>query len=61
MVTTDSADVAREMVENWDMKFGAPNVLRTDHGKRFGGKLIQEMCRFLGFDKPQTSLQTASK
>ena len=55
LVTTDSADVAREIVENWVLKFGAPNVLHTDQGKRFGGKLSQEMCRILGIDKTQTS------
>ena len=55
LVSTDFADVAREIVENWVMKFGAPNVLHTDQGKSFGGKLIQKMCRLLGIDKIQTS------
>ena len=33
LVSTDFADVAREIVENWVMKFGAPNVLHTDQQK----------------------------
>ena len=55
LVTTDSADVAREIVKNWVLKFGIPNVLRTDHGKSFGGKLIQDVCRLLDIDETQTS------
>ena len=55
LVSTNFADVAREIVENWVLKLGAPNVLHTDQGKSFGGQLIQEMCRFLGIDKTQTS------
>ena len=39
LVTTDSAGV------------GVPNVLRTDQGKSFLGKLTQERCRLLGIDK----------
>ena len=53
-VTTDSADVAREIVESWVLTFGVPKVLRTDQGKKFGGNLIQEMCRLLGIDRTQT-------
>ena len=56
LVTTDSTDVAREIGENWVMTFGVPNVLRTDQGKSFGGKLIQEMCRRLGIDKVRLPL-----
>ena len=33
LVSTDFADVAREIVENWLLKFGATNVLHTDQGK----------------------------
>ena len=54
LLTTDSVDVAREIVENWVLAFGVPNVLRTDKGKSFGGKMIQEMCRLLGIDKIQS-------
>ena len=55
LVSTDSAEVAREIVENWVLKFGAPNVLHTDQGKNFGSNLIHEMCRLLGIDKSRTS------
>ena len=33
LVSMDSADVAREVVENWELKFGAPSVLHTYQGK----------------------------
>ena len=55
LVSTDSAEVAREIVENWVLKFGAPNILHTDQGKKFGSNLILEMCRLLGIDKSRTS------
>ena len=55
LVSTDSADVAREIVDNWVLKFGAPIVLHTDQGKNVGGKMIEEMCRLLGIVKTQTS------
>ena len=50
LVSIDSADVAREIVENCVLKFGSPNGLHTDQGESFSGKLIQEMCRLLGID-----------
>ena len=59
LVSTNSADVAREIVENWVLTFGFPNVLRTDQVKSFGDKLIQEMCRLLGIDKIQTPPYTS--
>ena len=34
-VSTDSADFTLEKVENWVQKFGAPNMLHTDQGKKF--------------------------
>ena len=55
LVSTDFANVAREIVENWALKFGAPNVLPTDQGKSFGGKLTQDMSRLLSNDKTHTS------
>ena len=33
LVSTDSTSVAREIVENSVLKFGAPNVLHIDQGK----------------------------
>ena len=55
LLSTDFSDVAREIVKIWVLKFGAPNVLHTDQGKRFGVKFIQEIWRLLGIDKTQTS------
>ena len=40
LVSTDFADGAREVVENWVLKFGALNGLHLDQAKSFGGKLI---------------------
>ena len=44
LVSTDSADVACEKMENWALNFDAPNVFCTDQRRNFGGKLIQEIC-----------------
>ena len=55
LVSTDSAEVAREIVENWVLNFGAPNILHTGQGENFGSNLILEMCRLLGIDKSRTS------
>ena len=55
LVSTEFADVAREIKDNWVLTFGALNLLHTDQGNSFGGKMIQEMCRLLGIDKTQTS------
>ena len=48
LVSMDSAVVASEIVTNWVLNFGAPNVLYTDHRKSFGGKLIHflELTKF---------------
>ena len=54
LVSTDSADVARKTVENWVLRFVAPNMRHTVQKKSFVGKLIKEMCRLLGNDKTKT-------
>ena len=54
LVSTDASDVAQAIVEHWVVKFGTPNALRTDQGKVFGSKLIQELCRLLAIDVSPT-------
>ena len=54
LVSTDASDVAQAIVEHWVLKFGTPNVLRTDQGKVFGSKLTKEMYRLLGIDVTPT-------
>ena len=54
LASTDSADVARETVENWVLRFVASNMRHTFQEKSFVRKLIKEMCRLLGNDKTQT-------
>ena len=54
LVSTDASDVAQAIVEQWVLKFGTPNALRTDQGNVFGSKLIKETCRLLGIDVTPT-------
>ena len=55
LVSTNSADMTREIVENWVLKLGASNFLSSDHGITFGGKTIQAISRVLAHDKTHTS------
>ena len=55
VVSTESDDFARAIVEKWVLKFGVPDVLHTDQGKKFGSHLILDMCKLLKIDKTRTS------
>ena len=52
---TEAPDVAKEIVENWILRFGVPAVLHTDQGKNFGSELMLEVSRLLKIDKTRTS------
>ena len=47
--------VAKGLVENVILKFGAPYLLLSDNGGEFANELWQEMCRILGINKQRTS------
>ena len=38
-------DVARAIVENWVLTFGAPDCLHTDQGANFCSELLLEVCK----------------
>ena len=44
---TTSEDVARAIVENWVLTFGAPDCLHTDQGANFCSELLLGMCKIL--------------
>ncbi|XP_063713882.1 uncharacterized protein LOC134841774 [Symsagittifera roscoffensis] len=54
LVSTDSVDVEREIVERFVLNFGVPNRLPMDQEGTFGGKLMQDLCRLLFINKIQT-------
>ena len=56
LVSTNSADMTREIVDHWVLKLGASNVLSSDQGTTFGGKTIQAISRVLALDETHTSL-----
>ena len=52
---TTAEDVARAIVENWVLTFGAPDCLHTDQGSNFCSELLQEVCKVFGIEKTRTS------
>ena len=48
---TTAEDVARAIVENWVLTFGAPDCLHTDQGANFCSELLLEVCKFFGIEK----------
>ena len=44
---TTAEDVARAIVENWVLTFGAPDCLHTDQGSNFCSELLLEVCKVL--------------
>ena len=53
---TTAEDVARAIVENWALTFGAPDCLHTDQGANFCSKLLLEVCKIFGIEKTRRSL-----
>ena len=51
-----AATVANAIVEEWLMRYGAPDVLNTDQGTNFNSDLMQDLCRPLMIDKTRTTL-----
>ena len=52
---TTAEDVARAIVENWVLTFGAPDCLHTDQGANFCSELLLEVCKIFGTEKTRTS------
>ena len=52
---TTAKDVARAIVENWVLTFGAPDWLHTDQGSDFCSELLLEVCKIFGIEKTRSS------
>ena len=55
MANQEATSVARALVENVIVRYGAPLQILTDQGTNFEGNLFRELCRLLGIDKVRTS------
>jgi len=51
----EASTVARALVENVIVRYGAPIQILTDQGTNFDGNLFRELCRLLDIDKVRTS------
>ena len=47
--------VATAIVEEWILKFGAPDSLHTDQGANFNSEVIADVCKIFQVDKTRTS------
>ena len=47
--------VAKTLVQEWILKFGAPERLHSDCGRSFENQLIQELCTYYGIAKTRTT------
>ena len=55
LVSTQSSELAKQIVVKWVLLFGVPNVLHTDQGISFDSKFMLEVCRQLKIKKTRTS------
>ena len=51
---TTAEDVARAIVENWVLTFGAPDCLHTNQAANFCSELLLEECKMFGIEKTRT-------
>ena len=47
--------VANAIVEEWIMRYGAPDVLHTDHGTNFISDLMKDFCHVFMIDETRTT------
>ena len=47
--------VATTLVEEWILKFGAPDTLHTDQGTNFNSEVMKDVCQVFMIDKTRTS------
>ena len=50
-----ASTVANAIVEEWIMRYGAPDVLHTDQGTNFNSDLMQDFCRLFMIDQTKTT------
>ena len=51
-----AATVANAIIDEWIMKFGAPDVIHTDQGSNFNSELMHDICRIFMIKKTRTTL-----
>ena len=55
MINQEAISVARALVDNVIVRYGAPLQILTDQGTNFEGDLFRGLCKLLGIDKVRTS------
>ena len=55
MTNQEATTVAKALVDNVIVRYGAPLQILTDQGTNFDGNLFKELCKLLGIDKVRTS------
>ena len=55
MPNQEATTVAKLLVEEFVVRFGAPRQLHSDQGRNFESAVFQEMCRLLDIDKTRTT------
>ena len=51
-----SETVATSLVEEWILRFRAPDTLHTDQGTNFNSEVMKDICQVFMIDKSRTSL-----
>ena len=55
MANQEATTVARALVENVIVRYGAQIQILSDQGTNFDGQVFREVCRLLNVDKLRTS------
>ena len=50
-----AARVASAILDEWIMKFGAPDVIHTEQGTNFNSELMHDICRIFMIEKTRTT------
>ena len=50
-----AATVANAIIDEWIMKFGAPDVIHTDQGSNSNSELMHDICRIFMIEKTRTT------
>ena len=53
--TTDARTCAQALVDNWISRMGTPQLITSDRGKQFAGKVWSEMNKILGIKQIHTT------
>ena len=51
-----AATVANAIIDEWIMKFEAPDVIHTDQGTKFNSELMHDICRIFMIEETRTML-----